>query len=268
VTREDRCVLIIIDDDAASEASLRTPLEAAGLRVEVTNDNLRAIERLKTNEHHAVILDPMIRHRLNGYAVLSYIELEQTAMMRRVFLSTAMPRATIARTAPAFLPRLFRKPNETTDLIAAIVALPEVRRVVARQAAKRSVLIVEDDAMTAEATCVVMNELGYSCEWAASGVSALEKIAAARHDVILLDLVMPDVDGFAFLQHLKANKSDLVRRVIVMSGLPGRYLDEVTRQSVCAVLQKPIDVPALQRVLDRCDERSIPEGGGEYPQMM
>jgi CheY-like chemotaxis protein len=264
--RKRECVLII-DDDRASEAALRAPLEAAGLRVEVTNDNLVAIEKLKTEGHCAVVLDPMIRHRLNGYAVLSYIEFEQPAMMGRVFLSTAMPKATIVRTAPAFVPRLFRKPSETRELIAAVIASAAVRPRSERRTARSTALIVEDDSMTAEGICGVMNELGYSCEWAASGATALQSVSASKYDVVLLDLVMPDVDGFAFLQYLKVNKPDLVRRVVVITGMPSQYLDDLAQQSVCGVLRKPLDVPALQRLLDRCEARAMPEGGGEYAAM-
>jgi CheY-like chemotaxis protein len=262
-----RDCLLIIDDDAASEGALRAALETAGLRVDVTHDNLVAIEKLRSNEHCAVILDPMIRHRLNGYIVLSYIELEQPDLVGRVFLFTAMPRATIIRTAPALVPRLFRKPGEIGELIAAVIASAEPRPQFARKPAKRRALVVEDDAVTAQVTCGVMSELGYACEWAASGVTALESISASQHDIILLDLVMPDIDGFAFLQHLEANRPDLVRRVVVTSGMPPKYLDDVAQQAVCGVLQKPIDIPALQRILDRCHKRGMAEGGGEYPTM-
>jgi CheY-like chemotaxis protein len=261
---EGNCVLII-DDDPGSQAALRGPLEAAGLRVEVTNDNLVAIEKLKTGRHCAVVLDLMIRHRLNGYAVLGYIELEQPDMMERVFLSTAMPKATIVRTAPALVPRLFRKLGQGRELIAAIIASLEVPPK-ASLPAKRTALIVEDDVMTAQVAYQVVKELGYCCKWAESGVTALESVCASSPDVILLDLVMPDVDGFAFLQHLRVSRPELVRRVVVISGMPPKYLDDLAQYAVCGVLQKPIELPALQRILDRCGDHSMPEGGGEYPQ--
>jgi CheY-like chemotaxis protein len=121
VTEESLCVLVI-DEYPASEAAIREPLEAAGVRVEVANDNRVAIEKLKTNRYAAIVLDPMVRDRLNGYVVLAYIELEQPHLMGRVFLSTTIPKATIARTAAALVPRLFRKPGEMRELAAAVLA--------------------------------------------------------------------------------------------------------------------------------------------------
>lgn len=259
------CVLII-DEDAASEAALRLPLKAAGLRVEVTRHTLVAIERLKTEEHRAVVLDPMIRHRLNGYAVLAYIEQERPQIAERVFLWTVLPKQTILRIAPSFVSRLYRKSTGTSALIEALAAT--VQRPPDRPARiAKSVLVVEDDETTARMTCDVLQELGYTCEWAPNGERALSAIEANPCDAILLDLVMPDMDGFTLLQYIRDHRPELVRRVVVISGVPANYLEDLQQHSLCAVLQKPIDFDALQRVLNRCGDMVPPEGGGEVPAM-
>ena len=67
------------------------------------------MEKLRERNYCAVILDPMIGERLNGYAVLNFLELEQPETVERLFLFTGMSEQTIRRTAPSVLPRLFRK---------------------------------------------------------------------------------------------------------------------------------------------------------------
>ena len=66
--------------------------------VETADDGFSAIEKLRQQRYSAVILDPMIRDRLNGYAVLSFMELEQPQTLDRVFLLTGMSEQTIVRT--------------------------------------------------------------------------------------------------------------------------------------------------------------------------
>src|SRR5215471_14174372 len=98
----DPCVLII-DDDLSTDATLCVPLLEAGLRVVTARDGLAAVHRLSEGEFSAVVLNPMIRNGLNGFAVMNYIEQEKPGTLPRLFLFTPLSRETIARTAPAVL---------------------------------------------------------------------------------------------------------------------------------------------------------------------
>jgi DNA-binding NtrC family response regulator len=117
----DVCILII-DDDAETGALLRAAFAEAGVATETVSDGFAAIDKLRERNYSAVVLDPIIRHGLNGYAVLNFIELEQPEMLERLFLLTGMSEQTIRRTAPSVLPRLFRKPFAATNAAAAVIA--------------------------------------------------------------------------------------------------------------------------------------------------
>src|SRR5436853_385203 len=93
--------VLVIDDDPATPEILRAPFAAAGVDLVAVSDGSAAMECLTNNDYCAVVLDPMIRHRLNGYAVLNFIEQEQPEMLQSVFLLTGMSEQTIRRTAPA-----------------------------------------------------------------------------------------------------------------------------------------------------------------------
>jgi DNA-binding NtrC family response regulator len=115
------CGVLIIDDDAEISAFLRRAFADAGVAAESVNDAFVAMEKLRRRTWSAVILDPVIRHRLNGYAVLNFIEQEQPKTLEHLFLLTGMSEQTIRRTAPSVLPRLFRKPSAVTKLAAAVI---------------------------------------------------------------------------------------------------------------------------------------------------
>jgi len=138
--------VLVIDDDLGNDAALCAPLLEAGLNVATVRDGLAAIRRLGENEFRAVVLNPMIRNGLNGFAVLNYIEQEKPELLERLFLFTPLSKETIERTAPAVLPRFFRKPAESGALAAAIVSLCGQSQ---RSPAKFAVLLVENDVKTA-----------------------------------------------------------------------------------------------------------------------
>jgi DNA-binding NtrC family response regulator len=248
---EDR--ILIIDDDAATASFLRAAFAEAGLEAESVNDAFSAMEMLREKAYCAVVLDPMIRHRLNGYAVLNFIEMEQPETIERLFLLTGMSEQTIRRTAPSVLPRLFRKPAAMKAATAIIAACGRNHDHAELHAA--SVLLVEDDPATANATRRILNELGYSVEWAQNGCEALEILTARDFEAIMLDLVMPQVDGFTLLEHFHSERPGLLRRVIVTTGMPEKYVEALKRCTVAGIVQKPLDLEQLARLLRDCVSR-------------
>lgn len=81
---------------------------------------------------------------------------------------------------------------------------------------KRRILIVEDDTALSDAFGMILDKQGFSVDKAYNGRDALEKIQDHRPDLILLDLLMPVMDGKAFL---KGFKNDHNIPVIVLSNL-------------------------------------------------
>jgi CheY-like chemotaxis protein len=256
--------VLVIDDDPSTEEILRAPFAAVGVELESVHDGCSAMDRLTHNDYCAVVLDPMIRHRLNGYAVLNFIEQKQPGALESLFLLTGMSEQTIRRTAPDILPRFFRKPLDGGRLVSAILAMCR-RREDMRHREFGSVLIVEDDPATAALLHALVREAGYSATTVNSGREALACLHTTDFDAILLDLVMPDVDGFTLLEQLQSMKPHLMPRVIVSTGMPERYITELDETLVCAIVRKPVEIGTLTRLLRACCESSPFEGGGEFP---
>ena len=161
--------VLIIDDDAETAAELRAVLADAGMAAESVGDAFAAMEKLRGQDYCAVILDPMIRERLNGFAVLNFLELDQPETLDRLFLFTGMSEQTIRRTAPSVLPRLFRKSSALAKVAAAVIeaCIPGSH---AEQTIRKSVLLVEDDRATAGATGCSSRTMG--TRGACAGASA------------------------------------------------------------------------------------------------
>lgn len=83
---------------------------------------------------------------------------------------------------------------------------------------KRSILIVDDSAVHAEHTMQMLRQRGFGVAWATSGLDGLEMARRLRPDLVLLDVVMPDLDGHAVCRWLKQHKHTRDTPIIMLTG--------------------------------------------------
>ena len=84
---------------------------------------------------------------------------------------------------------------------------------------KKKILIVEDDEFLRSLTAKRLEKEGYQIEVAVDGENAISTIDVYRPDLILLDLLLPGLDGFEVLKKIKANETLKTIPVIVFSNL-------------------------------------------------
>lgn len=116
------------------------------------------------------------------------------------------------------------------------------------------ILIIDDDHDIREIASVSLRTLGHmEVTVAASGPDGLGKAAQERPDAILLDVMMPGMDGPAMLAALRRDPATASIPVIFLTGRPGEARAEGVDQSgVAGVLEKPFDavtLPARVRAL-------------------
>ena len=109
---------------------------------------------------------------------------------------------------------------------------------------KPHILIIDDDVQVAEFLKVTLEMHGYQAVSVNSGRKGLEMIRARRPDLLILDLNMPEPDGFDLLKIERAELPYL--RILVISGyLEGFMLKAAKLVGATATLQKPISPEAL-----------------------
>ena len=91
------------------------------------------------------------------------------------------------------------------------------------------ILLVEDDRFLRKAAQTALTRRGYHVETACDGEEALRLVRADKPELILLDLIMPKVQGFEVLRVLKADAETASIPVIVLSNLSQDHDREVTR---------------------------------------
>ncbi len=119
-----------------------------------------------------------------------------------------------------------------------------------------SVLLVEDTKVLAEQIADLLVMEGYEVIIAGNGVDALKTLQSHRPDVVITDLLMPEMDGFELIERMKERPALSEIPVIVLTAKSGEETDERLRQSgIWQVLRKPCAaedlVTALQSLVLR-----------------
>lgn len=116
-----------------------------------------------------------------------------------------------------------------------------------------NVLLVDDDRQTRLKLTRILEAQGHTVQAVEGGREALETLAIGSFDLILLDILMPRVDGFEVLQSLKADARLRDLPVIVISALEDAQSEEKCRQlGARAYLNKPVDADLLNASIVEC----------------
>jgi len=116
-----------------------------------------------------------------------------------------------------------------------------------------TIVIVEDDKQHADLLVEFIEVLypEFGVEVAYSGFEAGSMIENIKPSLIFLDLVMPDIDGFAVCKHIRENEATKDTPIIAMSGFSQQeHIDKVIASGANAFLIKPIKLSVLKRSVD------------------
>lgn len=129
----------------------------------------------------------------------------------------------------------------------------------------RKILIVDDDPNALRLVSYTLQVEGYEVATAANGADALSRLANDRVDLIILDVMMPDMSGLEVCQRIRANPAT-ARLPILMLSARGLVADRVTglKSGADDYLPKPADtselVARVEALLSRAAQRSAPSG--------
>jgi DNA-binding response OmpR family regulator len=109
------------------------------------------------------------------------------------------------------------------------------------------ILIIDDNEQITKMLTTFLELKEHKCTVANDGKEGLSLIKENRHDVVLLDLAMPEFDGFAVIKDLEENDMLKDHKVIVFtaSTITEEELDELVGRGVSSYILKPIDIDLL-----------------------
>ncbi|HYC88733.1 MAG TPA: response regulator [Thermoanaerobaculia bacterium] len=109
---------------------------------------------------------------------------------------------------------------------------------------KGRVLVVDDEPPIRALVAKIVERAGHPVDVARDGAEAIEKIEAQRYTVVVLDLMMPNIDGYALVDYLK-NRGGVRPAIIVISAGDTAALRRLDGAVVHSILRKPFDIDVL-----------------------
>ena len=187
--------ILVIDDDPVAVELLGRTLTGAGFRVVSASDGEEALKLARSLRPRAVTLD-VIMPGMDGWAVLRQIKEDpETRSIPVVMVTMTDDRDMgLALGATEFL----TKPIDRSQLL---TLLEPYRNAVAAG----DVLVVDDSAEVRDVVCRALEREGLAVRQAGNGAEALERVGERSPALILLDLMMPVMDGFQFVMELRKN---------------------------------------------------------------
>jgi Amt family ammonium transporter len=189
------CTVLVIDDDPSARDMMQRTLARRGYRVEVAADGATGLEMARTLRPNLITLD-VIMPGLDGWTVLTMLKAHPDTASIPVIMLTVADNEDMgfALGAAAFLV----KPFDSETLLKVLDQYKQAER------GGNPVLVVDDDALTREVLRRTLEGEGWRVVEAANGVEALEVVKIVMPSLILLDLMMPEMDGFRFVSELRA----------------------------------------------------------------
>lgn len=149
------------------------------------------------------------------------------------------------------------------------IGLAKVRRMYVRKAAveTRPILVIDDDPMFCELVTATLWGIGFEVLSASDGPSGIDLARAAQPAVILLDIMMPGIDGIATCKRLKQDPVVWNIPVIGITASPDlKYTEEAFQAGAELFLAKPVGVKSLTQVVNLAAQRVHRETGHRvYP---
>jgi CheY-like chemotaxis protein len=114
--------------------------------------------------------------------------------------------------------------------------------------AEPRILLIDDDPNVREVVGALLTYFGYECQTAADGRTGLARFAEGGWDLVVTDLVMPDVSGWNVIESIQQRAPTMP--IVLISGLTDPKMMERARKSRVPVVTKPFALETLKAVLN------------------
>jgi signal transduction histidine kinase/CheY-like chemotaxis protein/HAMP domain-containing protein len=243
--------VLVIDDDINSRKMLERILRREGYAVRTASAGAEAVKLAREIEPAAIVLDALAPNK-DGWSALAALKADSRTADIPIIMATIVDDQSrgFALGGTDFI----TKPIDWDRL--GVLLRPY------RSAQTSSpILVVDDDESTRSMTHRHLAAQGWHVVEASNGREALERLAGTRPAVILLDLMMPEMDGFQFVERLQRDETWRTIPVVVVTAIDLTAADrQRLNGSVQQILQKGAHTPEqlLSAIRDRLNQCIVP----------
>jgi CheY-like chemotaxis protein len=198
----------VVDDERATRELITRGLEKEGFRVLAAGSGEEALRLAREKKPDVISLD-VLMPGMDGWTVLRALKADPVTAPIPVVMVSMLDDRDLGHALGAS--DYLTKPFDRQKLVTAL-------RRYRREGALRPVLVVEDDGPTREVIKRALERDGWSVSEADNGRRGLLSVARQVPDLIVLDLMMPEMDGFEFVAELRKSESGRKIPVVVVTA--------------------------------------------------
>ncbi len=224
--------ILIIEDEASLSSVLKTKLKKSGYDAEVAEDGEAGYEKIKQWNPELILLD-IVMPKMDGYKVLERMNDDNIKIPVIVISNSGQPveldKTRRLGAVDHFIKTQF-EPKEVIDKVKYYLSKNEIKTVEKDKSSTKTqgndngntdkqdvkVLIVEDDSFLRDLCIKKLSQKGFTVYEAVDGEKALNQLEKMRPDIILLDIILPVIDGFDVLKKIKTNEDESIKNIPVL----------------------------------------------------
>jgi len=204
--------ILVVEDDPGAARLLRAYLEREGYSVRICGDGETALAAARRQRPAAVILDVLLPG-VDGWEVLRRLKSDDRLQDVPVIIVTVVDEREVGLALGA--DDYFVKPVDGQQLLTRLGRYRLSTKVLDRPV---RILVVDDDLATREMLQVILRQEGFDVTSARGGLEALDVARRESLDLVICDLLMPDLDGFGVVAGLKADEGTRDTPILVLTG--------------------------------------------------
>jgi CheY-like chemotaxis protein len=253
--------VLVIEDDPGAVRLLRTYLEAEGYEVEVAADGEAGLAAARACPPAAILLDVLLPG-MDGWEVLRNLKADPGLRDVPVVVVTVVDERNVAMSLGAV--DYFLKPVQRDALLARLGQYTFTTKVKRRPV---RVVAIDDDPAARDLVIEALRPEGFDVVAAASGREGLRLAAEHPPDLVICDLLMPDMDGYEVVDRLQADAATRDTTILILTGQELSSADrERLNGKVAEILTKGDDPrPALSSWLRRAAAAAQRRVAGSAP---
>jgi PAS domain S-box-containing protein len=248
-------LVLAIDDDPNVIILLQENLSEEGYRVVGANDGQEGLRKARALQPHAILLDILMSPK-DGWQVLHELKADEaTRDIPVVVLSIVENRELGYRLGAS---DYLMKPFDREAILGALTRLAPVRE----EERPADLLVVDDDPQVIDLVRQLLEGEPYAVRAAADGQEALDAVAGQLPDIMLLDLLMPRLDGFGVIAQLQQDPAyrDIPIIILTAKTLSAEELSQLQQRVTRVVQKRALERDVLIRELRRA-LRAYRQGG-------
>jgi PAS domain S-box-containing protein len=261
--------VLVVDDNATNRRILASHLEVWGMLARVTESPLEALGWLRGAERFDLGILDMHMPEMDGVALAHAIRGLANGSAMPLILFTSLGRREARAEEEGFAAYLHKpiKPSQLFDALISVlgdqpVHVPErgtVRTELDAEMATRHplrILLAEDNVVNQKVATRLLGQMGYRADIAANGLEAVAAVERQTYDVVLMDVQMPEMDGFEASREINRRWPSKRPRIVAMTA---NAMEGDRELCVAAGMDdyvaKPIRIEELVGALGRCQTR-------------